>query len=83
MTWVDVAVFSGLAFVIGCCIGNIIELQRKGKELDEIWRLHRESEKINREMQAEMMGLIEKLEEQNSAQHYMIEMLGGYTEVTE
>ena len=83
MSWVDVAVFSGLTFVIGCCIGNIIELQRKVKELDEIWRLYREGEKINKEMQDEMMGQMEKLEEEYIAQHNMIEMLGGYPEVTE
>ena len=83
MSWIDVAVFSGLTFIIGCGIGNIIELQRKGKELDEIWRLYREGEKINKEMQDAMMAQIEKLEEQNSAQHNMIEALGGYPEVTE
>ena len=31
----------------------------------------------------EMEGQIEKLEEQNCAQHNMIEMLDGYPEVTE
>ena len=83
MTWLDVLVFSGIAFIIGCSIGVIIEIRRRGREIDEIWRLHREGMKINWEMQDEMTALIEKLEDANLAQHYIIESLGGYGEEKE
>ena len=83
MSWLDVMVFSGLAFIIGCSVGVMIEIRMGGKEIDEIWRLHREGMKLNWEMQDEMTALIEKLEDENLAQHYIIESLGGYGEVKE
>lgn len=63
MSWLDVMVFSGLAFVIGCSIGAMAEIRMSVKGLDEMWSLHKESEKINREMRDEMTALIEKLVE--------------------
>ncbi len=80
MTWFDVMIFSGLTFIIGCCIGTMVEIQRKRKELNRIWRLHRESERINREMQDVMMAQIETLEDINRAQHNLIEALAERNE---
>ena len=83
MSWIGVAVLSGLAFVIGCCVGTILELQKSAKELKEMWRLYQEGEKIHEEIQGAIMMHVEKLEEQNVALHNVIEMFGGYPEATE
>ena len=82
MTWIGVSVLSGLTFVIGCCVGIILELRRSVTELKEMWRLYQEGEKIHEEIQGAIMMHVKKLEEQNIAQHNIIEMLGGYPEVT-
>ena len=83
MNWIVVVALFGLTFIIGGCVGTILELRRSSTELKEMWRLYQEGEKIHEEIQGAIMMHVEKLEEQNIAQHNIIEMLGGYPEVVE
>ena len=78
MTWLDVMVFSGIAFVIGCCVGCMIEILRRGQKIDEIRRLHREGKKIHEELQDAMMEQIENYKNYTEHQRVYIEKLIEY-----
>ena len=59
---------SAVNIAVGCVLAANVDIKTKSQVIDSI-----------REMEKQ----IEKLEDINSAQHNMIEMLGGYPEVTE
>lgn len=58
---------SAIEFAVACVLAADVNIKTKSQVIDSI---------------REMENQIEKLEEQNIAQHNMIEMLGGYSEVT-
>ena len=59
---------SAVNIAVGCVLAANVDIKTKSQVINSI---------------REMEKRIEKLEEQNIAQHNMIEMLGGYPEVTE